>query len=154
MNCDEFVTDPSGGEAVSSSDGCQIVESAKSRVLPGKQPQKKANATTRIHIHRGSFTAGFLLEPATTTRNQEYVAESRDCNLSAKPNRAPFRSCDLRPPIPNSNAGHNNSCFSIIQAISSIFVSISLGGTTCDGAPAGPCPVKSFLIALAANAAK
>src|SRR5579863_6307649 len=76
MNCDEFVTDPSRGEAVSSSDGCQIVESAKSRVLPGKQPQKKANATTRIQIHRGSFTAGFLLEPATTTRNQEYVAES------------------------------------------------------------------------------
>jgi hypothetical protein len=67
MNCDEFVTSPSGGEVAAASDGFETVELAESPALADKQQQGKTEATTRTRMkrQRGNFTAGFLLEPVT-----------------------------------------------------------------------------------------
>lgn len=74
----------SGGGLAAASDGFEEAELPESAALADTQQQEQIEATTRMERQRGSFTAGFPLEPTkpdatkSTSRRAGYVNHPRN----------------------------------------------------------------------------
>src|ERR1017187_4637019 len=112
INCDEFVTNPSGGEVAAVSDEFETSKAAKTRSSADRQPQERTKATTTMERQRGNFTAGFLLEPAAPKAIRSASRRAGDCHSIREAEIVlDSQMCVIPAPDSKFQCRHNNPCF-------------------------------------------